>query len=155
MIESLRVKKFVGMLVAATLSSRSPLAARPIEIHAEPVSAAHAIDATHLRRHSKSEVEVVIAQQARGAGLLTFHLNGHPVAKLEYADWVRLYLLPGRYRFGIAPSPNFGRALFWQMKAEISSKTPHLYRIFQSAGFTSSGGNAVYEISREEPAHSR
>jgi hypothetical protein len=50
----------------------------------------------------------------------------------------------------VAPSPNFGRAIFWQMTAEVSPKQLQLYRIFQSAGFTSSGGNAVYEISRAD-----
>ena len=102
-----------------------------------------------MQRHSNREIEVIVVQQARGGGLLTFHLNGEAVAKLAYADWVRLYLPPGRYRFGVAPSVNFGRATFWQTNAEVSPETRQLYRIFQSAGFTSSGGNAVYEIARE------
>jgi hypothetical protein len=104
------------------------------------------LDATHLQRHSNNEVEVIIVQQARGSGLLNFHLDGRPVAKLDYGDWMRLYLEPRHYRFGIAPS-NFGRAIFWQMTAEVSAKGPRVYKIFRSAGFTSSGGNAVYEIS--------
>jgi hypothetical protein len=112
------------------------------------VPAAQVIDATHLRRHSNDEIEVVVVQQVRGSGLLTFHLNGRAVAKLDYADWICLYLSPGRYRFGVDPSYNFGRSGFWEMNADVSRSTHLVYRIFQSAGFTSSGGNAVYEISR-------
>lgn len=124
-------------------------AGRPIEFHALPIPSAQVIDATHLHRHAKDELEVVIVQQVRDAGLLTFHLNGRAIAKLEYADWVRLYLPPGRYRFGVTPSSNFGRGSSLESSAEVTAKTRQVYRIFQSAGFTSSGGNAVYEISRE------
>lgn len=123
---------------------------RTIELRASPIPSSQVIDATHLRRHSRDEVEVVIVQQARGGGLLTFHLNGRATAKLGHGECVRLYLEPRHYRFGVAPSPNFGRAVFWQMTAEVSPKELQLYRIFQSAGFTSSGGNAVYEISRTD-----
>jgi hypothetical protein len=112
------------------------------------VSAAQVVDATLLRRHSKNEIEVVVVQQVPGSGLLTFHLNGRAVAKLAYADWTRLYLSPGRYRFGIVPSYNFGRSNFWEMTTDVSRNSRQVYRIFQSAGFTSSGGNAFYEISR-------
>lgn len=124
-------------------------ASRRFQIHASPVPSTQVIDATHLRRHSKDEIEVVIVQQAR-PGLLTFHLNGRAVAKLDYADWVRLYLSPGRYRFGIVPSYSFGRGSSPEMKADVRANTRQIYRIFQSAGFTSSGGNAVYEIARIE-----
>jgi hypothetical protein len=122
---------------------------RPIEFQPSPIPSSQLIDATHLRRQTRDELEVVIVHQARGAGLLTFLLNGRAIAKLGYADWVRLYLSPGRYRFGAIPSFNFGRGISVEAAAEVTAKTRQLYRIFQSAGFTSSGGKAVYEISRE------
>jgi hypothetical protein len=141
------VVRTVAILLAVVAASSPAFAGKAIEIHESPISRSQILDAIHLQRHSNDEVEVIIVQQARGSGLLSFHLDGRPVAKLDYADWVRLYLKPRRYRFGVAPSPNFGRAIFWQMTAEVSPKSPHVYKIFQSAGFTSSGGNAVYEIS--------
>jgi hypothetical protein len=133
-------------MLAVTICSAN--ARRPLEIQASSVSAAQVVDATHLRRHSNNEIEVVVVQQVPGSGLLTFHLNGRAVVKLAHADWTRLYLSPGRYRFGVVPSYNFGRSNFWEMTAEVSRNSQQVYRIFQSAGFTSSGGNAVYEISR-------
>lgn len=140
--------KLLSILLALAVTICSASARRPLEIRESPVSAAQVIDATHLRRHSNDELEVVVVQQVRGSGLLTFHLNGRAVAKLAYADWICLYLSPGRYRFGVVPSYNFGRANFWEMNADVSRNTQQVYRIFQSAGFTSSGGNAVYEISQ-------
>jgi hypothetical protein len=144
------VVRTLAILLAVVAASSPAFAGKAIEIHESPISRSQVLDATHLQRHSTNEVEVIIVQQARGSGLLVFYLDGRPVANLGYADWVRLYLEPRRYRFGVAPSPNFGRAIFWQMAAEISPKSPQLYRIFKSAGFTSSGGNAVYEITRED-----
>jgi hypothetical protein len=136
-------------ILLAVVSALSPaFAGKAIEARESPISRNQILDPTQLQRHSNREVEVIIVQQVRGSGLLSFYLDGRPVAKLDYADWVRLYLEPRRYRFGVAPSPNFGRAVFWQMTAEISPKRPRFYKIFQSAGFTSSGGNAVYEISQ-------
>jgi hypothetical protein len=140
--------KLLGILLALAVSICSASAGRPLEIRGSPVSAAQVIDATHLQRHSKSEIEVVVVQQVRGSGLLTFHLNGRAIVKLAYADWTCLYLSPGRYRFGVVPSYNFGRSAFREMSADVSRNGQQVYRIFQSAGFTSSGGNAVYEISR-------
>jgi hypothetical protein len=141
------VVRTLAILLAVVAASSPAFAGKAIEIRESPISRNQVLDPTHLQRHSPSEVEVIIVQQARGSGLLSFHLDGRPVAKLDYGDWVRLYLEPRRYRFGVAPSPNFGRAIFWQMTAEIAPKSRQLYKIFQSAGFTSSGGNAVYEIS--------
>jgi hypothetical protein len=132
------------LVLAVTICSAS--AARRIEIHAAPVAASQVIDATHLRRHAKNEVEVSVVQQARGSGQLMFHLNGLAVAKLAYADWIQLYLPPGRYRLGVVPAHNFGRAGLWEMNVDLSGSKPRIYKIFQSSGFTSSGGNAVYEI---------
>jgi hypothetical protein len=140
------VVRTLALLVAVFAASFPAFAGKAIEIHESPISRGQILDPTHLQRHSNNEVEVIIVQQARGSGLLSFHLDGRPVAKLDYGDWVRLYLEPRHYRFGVAPS-NFGRAIFWQMTADVSPKKPHVYKIFQTAGFTSSGGNAVYEIS--------
>jgi hypothetical protein len=140
------VVRTLAILLAVVAASSPAFAGKAIEIHQLPISRNQILDATHLQRHSSNEVELIIVQQARGSGLLSFHLDGRPVAKLDYRDWVRLYLEPRHYRFGVAPS-NFGRAIFWQMTAEVSPKSPHVYKIFQTAGFTSSGGNAVYEIS--------
>lgn len=136
----------VVLLLALTIGKAS--AGRHLEILPSPVASTQVINATNLRRHSKDEIEVVIAQQVRGSGQLTLNLNGQAVAKLGYADWVRLYLSPGRYRFGIVPSYSFGRGISPEMTADVSLNTRQLYRIFKSAGFTSSGGNAVYEIAR-------
>jgi hypothetical protein len=120
----------------------------PTVIRASLVSPAQIIDRTHLQRRTNDEIEVDVVQQTRGAGLLTFFLNGQPIAKLDYGEMLRLYLSPGRYRFGVAPSHYFGGTGFWQMNADVTRNTHQIYRIFQSAGFTSSGGNAVYEIAR-------
>jgi hypothetical protein len=138
--------KFLIILLALFAMIASANAKRRLEIKATPIPEAQVIDATHLRRTGREQVEVFVVQQAKGAGLLVFHLNGRATAKLEYADWIRLYLRPGRYRLGVSPSPNFGRATFWEMSADVTGKTEQIYRIFQSAGFTSSGGNAVFEI---------
>lgn len=134
----------LGLAVSSCTTSQGP----SIVIRASSVSAAQIIDATHLHRHTVDEIEVVVVQQVRGEGLLTFHLNGQPMAKLAPDEMIRFYLSPGRYRFGIAPSYNFGRSGFWEMNTDVSQNTKQVYRVFQSAGFTSSGGNAVYEISR-------
>ena len=141
---------YVALVVISCPASKSA----PAIIRAVPVPAAQIIDASHFERHSKDEIETVIVHQTRGAGLLTFYLNGQPVAKLGRGEGVRLYLSPGRYRFGVASSHYSGGTGFWQTNADVSRNTPQIYRIFQSAGFTSSGGNAVYEISRFK-SHSR
>lgn len=142
------MKRLFILLVLCGTICDAP-AGRRFEIHGWPVPSTQIVDATHLRRNSKDEVEVVIVQQAR-RGLLTLHLNSRAVAKLEYAEFIRLYLPPGRYRFGVAPSYPFGRGSSPAMKADVRGNTRQVYRIFQSAGFTSSGGNAVYEIARFE-----
>ena len=146
--------KRLTFLLTLVLTIGSVRAAKSVEIRASLVPDSQVIDAAHLRRKVKNEVEVVVVQRARGAGLLTFHLNGGPTAKLGYGEGLRLYLAPGRYRFGVAPSHYYGGTGFWQMNVDISARTHQVYRIFKSAGFTSSGGNAVYEISRYE-SHSR
>jgi hypothetical protein len=138
--------KLPGVLLLLAITIGSANADRRIEIHVTPVAASQVMDATHLRRHAKNEVEVSVVQQVRGPGQLMLHLNGLAVAKLAYADWLQLYLPPGRYRLGVAPAHNFGRAGLWEMKVDLSGSKPRIYRIFQSAGFTSSGGNAVYEL---------
>jgi hypothetical protein len=104
------------------------------------------IDATHFHRRNAGEIEVVILRQAF-RGLLTFYLNGQPVAKLGQSEAIRLYLSPARYRFGVIPSSHFVLSSLWEMNADVTRDTPQFYRIFQSSGFTSSGGNAVFEIS--------
>jgi hypothetical protein len=142
------VVRILAILLAVFAASFPAFAGKQIEARESPISRKQILDPTHLQRHSNRDVEVIIVQQVRSSGLLSFYLDGQPVAKLGYADWVRLYLEPRRCRFGVAPSPNFGRATFWQMTAEISPKSSRVYKIFQSAGFTSSGGNAVYEITQ-------
>jgi len=138
--------KFPGVLLLLAVTICSASAAKRIEIHATPVAASQVMDATHTRRHAKNEVEISVVQQVRGSGQLMLHLNGLAVAKLAYADWIQLYLPPGRYRLGVAPAHNFGRAGLWEMNVDLSGNKPRIYKILQSAGFTSSGGNAVYEI---------
>ncbi len=111
------------------------------------IPADQVIDDSVVRRHSSAEVEISVLQAACGE-LLTFCLNGRAVAKLAGSQMVPLYLTPGRYRFGVVPSYNFGRGQgLQQMNADITREPRQFYRIFQSGGFTSSGGNAVYEVS--------
>ena len=146
---NLSTVRCLSVLLALLAMIASANAKRRLEMRASAIPDTQVIDATHLRRTGQEQVEVVIVQQAKGSGLLLFHLNGRATAKLAYGEWMRLYLQPGRYRFGVLPSPNFGRATFWEMSADVSGKATQVYRIFQSAGFTSRGGNAVYEIARE------
>ena len=108
-------------------------------------------DASLTQRHSKNEVEVYIVQGA-SRQLLTFQLNGQPVVKLASGEAVVLYLNPSRYRFGVVPSHFSGDTFLWQTNADVSRNPPQVYLIFQSAGFTSSGGGAVYEIKRVDAA---
>src|SRR5436190_18329600 len=61
------------------------------------------IDAAHFHRRKVGEIEVIILTQ-ESAGLLTFYLDGQPVAKVIQGEAIRIYLSPGRYRFGIIPS---------------------------------------------------
>jgi hypothetical protein len=147
------MKRLFIYLVLAVITCPAGKSA-PTIIRAARVPTAQIIDASHFQRRSKDEIETVIVHQTRGAGLLTFYLNGQPIAKLGRGEGIRLYLSPGRYRFGVASSHYSGGTGFWQTNADISRNTHQIYRIFQSAGFTSSGGNAVYEISRFK-SHSR
>jgi hypothetical protein len=109
------------------------------------VSPLQIIDATHFQRRNAAEIEVFILSRTSG-GLLTFYLNGQPVAKLSGGEAIRLYLSPGRYRFGVIPFSHVVLSSMWEMNADVKRNAPRFYRIFQSSGFTSSGGNAVYEI---------
>lgn len=147
------MKRVVAYLALTVISCPASQSA-PTVNRIAAVPAAQIIDASHFQRRSKDEIETVIVHQTRGAGLLTFYLNGHPIAKLGRGEGIRLYLSPGRYRFGVASSHYSGGTGLWQTNADISRNTPQIYRIFKSAGFTSSGGNAVYEISRFK-SHSR
>jgi hypothetical protein len=104
------------------------------------------MDATHFHRRSGDEIEVIIVQQAQD--LMTFFLNRQPIAKLGQGEAMRLYLSPGRYRFGAILVVNWVLSPLAEMNANVTPDTRQLYRIFQSSGFTSSGGNAVFEISQ-------
>lgn len=135
------------LFLATTLSSSSPTTeAKTIRVSLVPET--QVVDPTHFSRQSKEEIEVVVVQAARGTGLLTFYLNGRPIAKIAPGEAILLYLAPRRYRFGLMPSNHFGGAIWWETNAEVSRDISQVYRIFQSAGFTSSGGNAVYEIAQ-------
>lgn len=140
--------KRLSILLTLLLTIGSASAKKPPVIRVSLIPETQVIDATHLRRNAKDEIEVLVMHRGRHAALLTFHLNGQATAKVGYAECIRLYLAPGRYRFGVTPSHNFGRASFWEMNADVSRNTRQVYRIFQSAGFSSSGGNAVFEIAR-------
>jgi hypothetical protein len=119
---------------------------RTVEVRVSSIPPLQIIDATHFHRRNAGEIEVVILRQA-GGGLLIFYLNGQPVAKLDRGEAIRLYLSPARYRFGVIPSSHAVLSSLWEMNADVTRDTPQFYRIFQSSGFTSSGGNAVFEIS--------
>lgn len=103
------------------------------------------IDPSHSERRSREDIEVLIFNQ-HGVGLMTFQLNRKPVAKLRRREAIRLYLRPARYRFGVVPVFNATLPSTSEINAEVGGEGPQLYRIFKSAGFTSSGGNALYEI---------
>lgn len=109
---------------------------------------AQIIDGQYFSRHSTDETEVLVASNA-GGGLVTFCIQGNAVAKLDQGQAIRIYLRPGRYRFGVVPSW-FVRGSYWETNAEITAAAQQDYLIFQSSGFTSSGGSAVFEISRVE-----
>jgi hypothetical protein len=139
--------KTLLFVVALAVSGFTTSQSTPIVIRASAVPAARIIDGTHLHRRSNDEIEIVVVRQARAGGLLTFLLDRQPTAKLDHDEAIRLYLSPGRHRFGVVPSYYFGHSSSWEMTADVSRNKPQAYRIFQSSGFTSSGGTAVYEIS--------
>ena len=112
-------------------------------------------DATHFERRSAEEVEVVIAQlwpvmgaRARQNRLLAFQLNRKPVATFFAGEAVRLYLRPGRYRLGVIPTSNPHLHRVTEIEIQVTKGTRMLYRVFQSAGFTSGFGEAVFEFER-------
>ena len=77
---------------------------------------------------------------------MTFQLDRKPLARLHRGEAIRLYLRPGRYRFGVVPMFNAILPSTSEVNADVRGPGPQFYRIFMSAGFTSSGGNAVYDI---------
>ncbi|MEO5720399.1 MAG: hypothetical protein ABIR71_02885 [Chthoniobacterales bacterium] len=109
------------------------------------VAPSQIIDATHLNRRNPGEVEVVILNLATGKEM-TFQVERKPVAKIRSGHAFRFFLTPGRYRFGIIPTHQVPLTPYWEMRADVKGAATQLYRIFQSSGFTSSGGNASYEI---------
>lgn len=102
------------------------------------------IDTTHFHRRNAGEIEVIVLGRAPG-GLLVFYLNGHPVAKLTGGEVIRLYLSPGRYRFGVIPSSHVVLSPLWEMNAEVPRNGPRFYQIFPSGGHNS-GWGASFEI---------
>ena len=102
------------------------------------------IDATHFHRRNAGEIEVFILCQA-SEGLLTFYLDRQPVAKLSGGEAIRLYLSPGRHRFGVIPSSQVVLYSLWEMNADVARKGPRFYRIFPSGG-RNSGWGASFEI---------
>ena len=101
-------------------------------------------DVRRLVRGNPKEREVVILNS--DAQMLVFHLDRRPVASVARGEALRLYLLPGRYRFGVRPTSHALTPTMTEINAEISKDERQLYRIFQSSGFTSSGGNAALDI---------
>ena len=102
------------------------------------------VDVRRLVRSDPKEREVVIINS--GAGMLMFHLDRRPVASVARREALRLYLLPGRYRFGVRPTSHALTPAMFEINAEVSDDDRQLYRVFQSSGFTSSGGNAALDI---------
>src|SRR5205085_12688221 len=102
------------------------------------------IDAAHFHRRKVGEIEVIILTQ-ESAGLLTFYLDGQPVAKVIQGEAIRIYLSPGRYRFGIIPSSHVVLSSLWEMNADVAKNAPQFYRIFNSGG-RNSGWGASFEI---------
>lgn len=142
------------LLIALALAASSyPISGAPTARYSH-IAPLQIIDATYSQRHNAGEIEVFILSQTSG-GLLIFYLNGQPVAKLEGGEFIRLYLSPARYRFGVIPYSHVVLSSMWEMKADVSRNSPRYYRIFQSSGFTSSGGNAVYEIAPLKNAQSQ
>jgi len=110
------------------------------------IPAKQIIDASPLQRSSAEQVLIGVFAQA-GGGLFTFYLDRKPIAQLGRSQGILLYLGPGTHRFGVIPSSRTVLHTVWETKVEITKQSAgEVYRIFQSSGFTSSGGNAVFEI---------
>jgi hypothetical protein len=137
----------------AAIAACLPLHAAPTMKFA-PVPAGRILDPTHFERRSPEQAEVLIFRPGRlrtGGDLLSFHLNRKPIATFQAGEALRLFLEPGSHRFGVLPTSNPGLYRIAEIIAEVK-KVPvderQIYRVFQSSGFTSSGGNAVFEIRR-------
>lgn len=140
----------IALVLAATVYPASGGAG---EVRYPFVSSSQIIDATHFRRCNAAEIEVFILNQA-SEGLLIFYLNRQPVAKLNGGEAIRLYLSPGRCRFGVIPSSHVVLSSLWEMNAEVARNTPRLYRIFRSGGHNS-GWGASFEIAPLENAEAQ
>ncbi len=102
-------------------------------------------------RHTPAEIEVIVLRNRIYDGLITLSVNGRAIAKFAQGQAIRLYLRPGSYRFGVVPSYSWGGAHYNESRVEITPQPQRqLYVVYQSSGFTSSGGSAVYEVSRVE-----
>jgi hypothetical protein len=131
----------IALVLAATVYPASGGAGK---VRYPFVSPLQIIDATYFQRHNAGEIEVFVLSQASG-GLLTFYLNGQPVAKLSGGEAIRLYLSPGRCRFGVIPSSHVVLSSLWEMNADVARNAPRFYRIFPSGG-RNSGWGAAFEI---------
>jgi hypothetical protein len=142
------MRRFLILLLALAITgsafARDPGAARFRTVPPERIS-----DPSYSERRTPGDVEVVIVNLGRG-GLMTFELDRKPVARLYRREALRLYLRPGRYRFGVVPVLYAILPSTSEIFADVRAERRQVYRIFQSAGFTSSGGNAVYDIALAE-----
>jgi hypothetical protein len=86
---------------------------------------------------------------------MTFQLDRKPLARLHRGEAIRLFLRAGRYRFGAVPMFNAILPSTSEINADVRGAGRQVYRIFQSAGFTSSGGNAAYDIALVDEGRQR
>jgi hypothetical protein len=141
------------LIVLALAATSYPTSGGAAKVRYPFISPLQIIDATHFQRRNAGEIEVFILSQASG-GLLTFYLNGQPVAKLSGGEAIRLYLSPARYRFGVIPYSHVVLFSLWEMNADVTRNAPRFYRIFNSGG-RNSGWGAAFEIAPLKNAQSQ
>jgi hypothetical protein len=141
------------LMVLALIATGSLANAAPGTIQVPLVPSERIIDATHFYRRTATEIEVAILAQ-ESAGLLTFYLDGQPVAKVSQGEAIRLYLSPGRHRFGIIRSSHVVLSSLWETDADVARNAPQFYRIFHSGG-RNSGWGASFEIAPVRNAQSK
>jgi len=135
-----------GLLVFALVVAGCANGERSGGVRVPLVPPKQIVDATHLQRRSADDIEVVVLSQSGGSSLMTFQLNRRPIARVRQGEAILLYLSPARYRFGIIPYSHAALYSLSEITVDLTQNAPQIYRIFQSSGFTSSGGNAVFEI---------
>ncbi len=143
------VKKLV--IFAALCAVACAASAKPKRVYASPILPKQILDSTHLERHQADEVEIIVVREGhpmrkRSSDQLIFQLDRKAIARLYQDQLIRFYLPPGRHRFGVIPASNPGLYRVSELEVEIGNGKSSVFRIFQTGGFTSSGGKDVFDI---------